>query len=69
MSTTPEITPEMIEQAKQFPNGYVYCIDPAYTQDEASGVVPPQDIIGAYPVDAEGTIIPEFQANPNYIPR
>ncbi len=69
MKTPPEITEAMKEQARQQPGGYVYCIDPSYAKDGADGAIPPQGIIGAYPVDANGDIIPEFTANPNYVER
>ncbi len=67
MNTPPEITEAMKEQARQQPGGYVYCIDPYYAKDGANGAVPPQGIIGAYPVDSNGVIIPQFTANPNYV--
>ena len=67
MKNPPEITEEMKEHARQQPGGYTYVIDPYYAKDGVDGAIPPQGIIGAYPVDAEGNIIPEFTANPNYI--
>lgn len=67
MNNTPEITEAMKESARNQPGGYVYCIDPRYAKDGVDGAIPPQGIIGAYPVDADGTIIPEFMKNPNYV--
>lgn len=66
MNNVPEINEEMKAQAKLQPGGYLYCIDPVYAKDGVDGEIPPQGIIGAYPVDAEGNIVDEFQANPNY---
>jgi len=67
MKNPPQIDEAMKEQARQQPGGYVYCIDPHYAQDGAGGEIPPQGIIGAYSVDANGEIIPEFMANPHYV--
>ncbi len=67
MKYQPEINEAMKEEARQKPGGYVYCIDPNYAKDGANGAIPPQGIIGAYPVDDNGNIIPEFTANPNYV--
>lgn len=68
MNNPPEITDAMKQEASQKPGGYVYCIDPTYAQDGVNGAIPPQGIIGAYPVDNNGNIIAEFTANPNYVP-
>lgn len=68
MTNPPEITDAMKQEAQQKPGGYIYCIDPAYAKDGANGAIPPQGIVGAYPVDNTGTIVPEFTANPNYVP-
>lgn len=67
MKNPPEINDAMKEQARQRPGGYVYCIDPQYAKDGAGGAIPTEGIIGVYPVDANGNIIPEFTANPNYV--
>lgn len=66
MKTPPEITEEMKAEAKNRPGGYIYCIDPNYAKDGVNGAIPPEGIIGAYPVDDAGNVIDEFQANPNY---
>ena len=67
MKNPPEINETMKEEARQKPGGYIYCIDPRYAEDGVNGAIPPQGIIGAYPVDTNGDIIPEFTPNPNYI--
>lgn len=69
MNTPPEITEAMKAEAKNQPGGYVYCIDPAYAPDGVNGAIPPEGIIGVYPVDSDGTIIEAFTSNPNYKPR
>jgi hypothetical protein len=58
-----EPTPEMIAEAKNNPNGWVYQIDGQFAPHEA---VPPEAIVGAYTVDAAGNLTGEFKANPNY---
>lgn len=57
-------TPEMIQEARKNPNGWVYVIDGTYGPNDA---VPPEAIAGAWKVDAAGTIVPDsFVANPKY---
>lgn len=60
------IPPELIEEAKKFPGGWVYeiggGIDPA-------GEVPPEFIRGAWAVDADGTLTGEYLPNPRYTGR
>jgi hypothetical protein len=53
----------MIEEAKKNPNGWVYQIDGQFAPHEA---VPPESIVGAYAVDANGNLTGEFKANPKY---
>jgi len=67
MKTPPTITEAMIEEAKHKSGGYIYCIDGYYAKDGVNGAIPPEGILGAYPVSTEGVIIPEFMHNPNYI--
>lgn len=67
MSNQPKISEAMKQEALKKPGGYIYCIDPAYAKDGVSGAIPPQGILGAYPVDQEGNIVPNFMANPNYV--
>lgn len=61
----PEITTDMRASAKQNPNSWLYVMDPAF---EAGDDVPAWGVIGAYPVDANGDIEPEFQPNEQYLP-
>lgn len=57
-------TPEMIQEARKNPNGWVYAIDGNYGPNDT---VPPEAIAGAWKVDAAGNIVPgSFQANPKY---
>lgn len=66
MEHEPEITDVMRAEARTKPGGHVYVIDPAFAPDGPNGAVPPEGIIGAYPVDANGDVVPTFQPNPNY---
>lgn len=52
-----------ISEAKSFPSGWVYRIDPKYNP---SGKVPPEGIVGAWQVDENGNILGEFKHNPKY---
>jgi hypothetical protein len=54
---------KLIAEAKRFPNGYVYVLDPKF---EGKENVPAENIRGAYKVDANGNIEGEFIKNPNY---
>ena len=59
-------TPEMIAEAKNNPNGWVYAIDGNYGPNDA---VPPWAIIGAWEVDSKREIVSDsFQNNPKYKP-
>lgn len=66
MNNPPEITQAMRDEAKRQPGGYVYCIDSQYADGGVNGRIQPQAIIGAYPVNESGEIIPEFMPNPRY---
>lgn len=55
--------PGEIEEAKHFPNGWVYRIAGAFAANES---VPPEAIVGAWKVDAEGRIVLPFVNNPKY---
>jgi len=58
-------TPEMITEAKNNPNGWVYAIDGNNGPNDS---VPPQAIAGAWQVDSQGKIIEgSFKPNPNYL--
>jgi hypothetical protein len=61
----PPITPDMRAQATTKPGGWLYVVDPAYDGEQD---VPPQAVIGGYPVGPDGDVIPDFQANPGYLP-
>lgn len=58
--------PGEVEEAKQHPNGWVYRIAGAFADDER---VPPEAIVGAWKVDAEGRIIGDFVRNAKYDPQ
>jgi hypothetical protein len=63
-SPAPEApTPEMIEEARRNPNGWVYVIDGDFGHNDA---VPPECIVGAWKVDASGKLTGEYQANQKY---
>ena len=55
--------PGEVEEAKRFPNAHVYRIAGCFNAVEA---VPPEAIIGAWKVDAQGKIIGGFIRNPKY---
>jgi hypothetical protein len=63
VSNTPEITPELIAEAKLMPGGWVYKVDWQYKEDQHT---PPEAIIGGFEVDNHGVLTGNFQANPNY---
>ncbi|MBT2163086.1 hypothetical protein [Zobellia barbeyronii] len=56
-------TPELIEEAKKHPNGWVYVLDKEY---EGKGEVPPEYIKGAWKVNGNGIIEGDFMPNPKY---
>jgi hypothetical protein len=59
-----EPTPEMHQEAKRNPNGWVYVIQGNYGPNDA---VPPEVIAGAWRVDASGNIIKgSYVANPKF---
>jgi len=55
-----------IEEAKRIPNGYVYRIAGRFGPRDA---VPPEAIVGAWKVDADGKITGNFTVNPKYGPK
>jgi hypothetical protein len=61
----PPITAEMRTQAKTRPGGWLYVVDPAFDGQQD---VPPQAVIGGYPVGPDGDVVPDFRANPGYRP-
>jgi hypothetical protein len=58
--------PELLEEAKSKPGGWVYAIDPAYAPGGPNGAIPPEGIIGAWKIADDGTPTGEYQANPRY---
>ncbi len=57
-------TPEIVEQAKNNPNTWVYIIDGDFS---GSNEVPQHAIVGSWQVDEKGEIMKDsFLANPNY---
>ena len=58
--------PGEIAEAKGFPNAHVFRIAGKFRDDER---VPPEAIVGAWKVDAQGNIIGNFIRNPNYDPK
>lgn len=62
----PPITEQMRQHARQNPNTWLYIADPGYAEDD--GDVPPEGIVGAYRIGADGEIDEEFQFNDAYVP-
>lgn len=56
----------IIQEAKRNPNGWVYQIETHYA---SRAFVPPEAIVGAWKVDANGNIVGDFIPNPNYKPK
>ena len=61
----PPITEAMRVHARSQPNTWLYVVDPSV---DPAGEVPRDKLVGAYPVDADGELEPDFQANPDYVP-
>ena len=66
MNEVQAVTPEISEQARSLPSGWVYIIDPRNT--DGSDVDPPaSDLVGAFAVDDSGQVVPgSFQYNSNH---
>ncbi|MBB5154517.1 type VII secretion system-associated protein [Saccharopolyspora phatthalungensis] len=62
----PPISAEMREHAKQNPHSWLYIADPGYA--EGGEDVPPEGIVGAYRIGADGEIDEDFQFNDRYRP-
>lgn len=60
-----EVTPEVIESARNNPGGWVYKIEGTFGPDE---YVPPEAVVGAWKVDDYGNLTGEFLSNPKYMP-
>lgn len=65
MAERPPVTEEMRAHARVQPDSWLYVLDPAADPD---GVVPPELVVGAYPVDSRGELGEEFEHNPAYRP-
>jgi hypothetical protein len=63
--SVPPVTEELRARARSAPGTWLYAVDPAY---DPAGRVPPEAIVGAWPVDARGEIGRTFQHNPRYRP-
>ena len=61
----PEITDEMRAHARVQPDSWLYVLDPAADPERA---VPPELVVGAFPVDALGVLGEPFEHNPRYVP-
>ena len=60
-----EITEDVIKAARENPNGWVYKIEGSFGPTE---YVPPEAVVGAWKVDANGNLTGEFMPNPKYKP-
>lgn len=58
-----EITADVVRAARENPNGWVYKIEEKYGPTAS---VPPEGIVGAWKVDANGNITGEFIPNPKW---
>ena len=61
-----DFPPELLEEARTRPGGWVYVIDPAFAPDGADGAVPPEGIVGAWKVGEDGVPTGEFEKNSRY---
>ena len=61
----PPITDEMREHARVQPDSWLYVLDPTADPD---GAVPPELVVGAFPVDSAGVLGEDFEHNPLYVP-
>ncbi len=57
--------PEEVDEAKRVPNGWVYRISGRFGRADH---VPPEAIVGAWKVDAEGDIVGDFIENEKFDP-
>jgi len=55
----------MREHARVQPDSWLYVLDPAANPD---GAVPPELVVGAFPVDGLGVLGEPFEHNPLYVP-
>ncbi|MGQ0629779.1 MAG: type VII secretion system-associated protein [Sporichthyaceae bacterium] len=61
----PPLTDEIRDVARRRPGGWVYAVDPAFTDE---GSAPRTGIVGAWRVDGLGRITGEFRHNADYVP-
>lgn len=61
-----EITDEVIQAAKENPDGWVYKIEGEFGPQDP---IPPEAIVGAWKVDKDGVLTGAFMENPNYKPK
>jgi hypothetical protein len=60
-------SPEITNQARTLPSGWVYIIDPRNTDDDEEIDPPSTDLVGAFAVDDIGQVVPQsFQYNANH---
>ncbi len=59
-----EPLPGEVEEAKRHPNGWVYRIEGEFASNDA---VPPEAVVGAWKVDADGRIVGEFVPNSKFV--
>jgi len=64
-SETEKPHPGEIEEAKRYPDGWVYRIAGPFGANDA---IPPEAIVGAWKGDPQGNIIGSFIPNPRYDP-
>ena len=60
-----EITEDVIKAARENANGWVYKIEGSFGPTEH---VPPEAVVGAWKVNANGNLTGEFMPNPKYKP-
>ena len=60
------VEPQIVDQARDQPSGWVYVIDPRHVDDP--GVpTPASEVVGAFAVDEAGQVVPtSFQYNANH---
>jgi hypothetical protein len=66
MNEVQATAPEITDQAKGRPSGWVYIIDPRHVE-QAGEEFPAADLVGAFAVDEAGQVVPKsFQYNANH---
>jgi hypothetical protein len=60
-------SPEVVQEARDRPSGWLYLLDPRYT-DDSDAAPPPGDLLGCFAVDDTGHVVPgSFQYNSNHL--